>query len=243
MEEKEYIENDHELEEQDYFQREEQKRIKEELDALLKETNPLLNNDRKLTAEELENFYSLTARRRKKKRQSLRKKIRNFAVIGIGAFLIVAIMWMTFNWLQALFYNRENELTQSNKQQLEALNTQIDDLKKENQELSSENLRLKSEIEELKSQIQEQSLIISQESSESSKTESSKTNEKNEAESVKAAQAPQVTYYTVQDGDTLWKISTKLYGNGRYYKNIMNYNHLKSENDLIKGMKLAIPKL
>ncbi|MBZ4667722.1 MAG: hypothetical protein JG775_874 [Defluviitaleaceae bacterium] len=74
MEDKDYVENDYELEEQDYFEREEQKRIKEELDALLRETNPL-NQERRLTAEELENFYSLTARRKKKKRHSLKKRL------------------------------------------------------------------------------------------------------------------------------------------------------------------------
>lgn len=239
MEEKDYMENDQELEELDYFEKEEQRKIREELDALLKETNPL-NNDRKLTAEELENFYSLTARRRKKKRHSLRKKVMHIAVIGVGVLLIVAIMWVTFNSIYALFQDRENELTEEKKQQLETLNAQISDLQKENEELSSENLRLKSEIEELKSQIQEQSLIISRESSESSNTESSNSNEKSKPTNT---QGTQITYYTVQDGDTLWKISTKVYGNGRYYKNIMDYNHIKDENDLIKGMKLAIPKL
>lgn len=239
MEEKDYMENDRELEELDYFEKEEQRRMKEELDAFLKETNPL-NNDRKLTAEELENFYSLTARRRKKKRHSLGKKVMHIAVVGVGALLIVAMMWVTFNSIQALFQNREKELTQESQQQLETLNAQISELQKENQELSSENLRLKSEIEELKSQIQEQSLIISQESSKSSNTESSETNKKTESINV---QDKQITYYTVQEGDTLWKISTKVYGNGRYYKNIMNYNHIKDENELIKGMKLAIPKL
>lgn len=46
--------------------------------------------------------------------------------------------------------------------------------------------------------------------------------------------------YTVQIGDTLWKIAKKLYGNGSKYKKIMTANGLK--NSMIKpGITLTIP--
>lgn len=48
------------------------------------------------------------------------------------------------------------------------------------------------------------------------------------------------TTYTVQSGDTLWKISTKTLGNGSKYKKIMTANGMK--NTLIRpGQKLKIP--
>lgn len=48
--------------------------------------------------------------------------------------------------------------------------------------------------------------------------------------------------YTVEDGDTLWKISKKLFGNGTKYKNIMTANGLATT--IIKpGMVLTIPDI
>lgn len=49
------------------------------------------------------------------------------------------------------------------------------------------------------------------------------------------------TSYTVQKGDSLWKIAVKFYGKGILWKKIYDYNNLKST--VIKvGMKLNIPK-
>ena len=190
----------------DYFQKEEQRRIKEELDALLRDSNPI-NNDQKLTAEELENFYSITARRKKKKRHNARRKALNIAVLGAGAVLIFGIMWITFNSIQAMFSDRENQLTKERKQEIEILNEQINELKQENEELSSKNLELITQVEELKTQIK----IKEQFSNVLGETTESK-------EEIETSDENQISYYTVQTGDTLWKISTKLYGNGKYYK-------------------------
>ena len=53
------------------------------------------------------------------------------------------------------------------------------------------------------------------------------------------AAAPLNTYIVVQ-GDTLWKIAKKFYGNGNKYKQIMTANGLK--NTMIKvGLVLTIP--
>ncbi len=48
-------------------------------------------------------------------------------------------------------------------------------------------------------------------------------------------------YYTVQQGDTLWKISQNNYGNGNRYVDIMKANNLKNGN-LRVGQILVIPK-
>lgn len=53
--------------------------------------------------------------------------------------------------------------------------------------------------------------------------------------------APMRTYI-VEDGDTLWKIAKKLFGNGSKYKNIMTANGMKTI--MIKpGMVLTIPDI
>lgn len=52
-----------------------------------------------------------------------------------------------------------------------------------------------------------------------------------------------VTNYTVEKGDTFWKIAKKVYGDGAQWKKILNANKEKcpTENSLKPGMKLSIP--
>jgi nucleoid-associated protein YgaU len=51
--------------------------------------------------------------------------------------------------------------------------------------------------------------------------------------------------YTVQSGDTLWKISEKIYGNGSSYMKIFEANTglLEDPDRILPGQKLTIPKL
>jgi nucleoid-associated protein YgaU len=49
----------------------------------------------------------------------------------------------------------------------------------------------------------------------------------------------------VQSGDTLWKISEKIYGNGSSYMKIFEANTglLEDPDRILPGQKLTIPKL
>ncbi len=47
--------------------------------------------------------------------------------------------------------------------------------------------------------------------------------------------------YIVKKGDSLWKISEKIYGNGDYYTEIMKANNIKDANSIYAGLKLKIP--
>jgi len=51
--------------------------------------------------------------------------------------------------------------------------------------------------------------------------------------------------YTVQSGDTLWKISEQVYGNGSRYMNIFEANTdlLETPDQILPGQKLHIPEL
>ena len=61
------------------------------------------------------------------------------------------------------------------------------------------------------------------------------------SEPVTAPAKPKEDVYTVQAGDTLWKIAQKFLGKGSRYKEIMRLNNLKS--DIIKPKQtLKIPK-
>ena len=49
--------------------------------------------------------------------------------------------------------------------------------------------------------------------------------------------------YTIQKGDTLWKIADEMYGDGKKWKNIYRFNKdkIKDPNRLKAGLKLVIP--
>lgn len=51
-------------------------------------------------------------------------------------------------------------------------------------------------------------------------------------------------FYTIQKGDTLWKIAEKIYGNGSKYTAIATANKevIKDANKIFVGQKIRIPK-
>ncbi|MBT8064473.1 MAG: LysM peptidoglycan-binding domain-containing protein [Xanthomonadales bacterium] len=71
------------------------------------------------------------------------------------------------------------------------------------------------------------------------------------AESEAPAEAPAVEQaeegrtYTVQSGDTLWKIAEEMYGNGSKYTKIFeaNTDQLDNPDRIFPGQKLKVPDL
>jgi nucleoid-associated protein YgaU len=65
-----------------------------------------------------------------------------------------------------------------------------------------------------------------------------------EAAPAKATSAPSTNTYTVQSGDTLFKIAEELYGDGDEYEKIFDANReiLESPDRIEPGQKLSIPK-
>ncbi len=61
---------------------------------------------------------------------------------------------------------------------------------------------------------------------------------------VAAVSEPSYTTYTVQKGDTLQKISEKVYGSMKQWKKIFDFNSdaLKNPNKIYPGQKLKIPQ-
>lgn len=51
------------------------------------------------------------------------------------------------------------------------------------------------------------------------------------------------TEYIVKEGDTIWKISKKVYGSGANFQKILDANNLKENSVLSPGQKLIIPKI
>jgi len=56
-------------------------------------------------------------------------------------------------------------------------------------------------------------------------------------------QTYEVTYYEIQEGDSLWKIADKFYGNGSKYEKIFEENRevIKDPDKIFPGQKIRIP--
>lgn len=56
--------------------------------------------------------------------------------------------------------------------------------------------------------------------------------------------APEVEYYTIESGDTLWAISAKFLGNGSKYMEIFEANRevIEDPDKIFVGQKIRIPK-
>lgn len=59
-----------------------------------------------------------------------------------------------------------------------------------------------------------------------------------------ATPSPEVDYYEIQKGDSLWKIAEKAYGNGAKYTDIFAANKevIKDPDLIYPGQKIRIPK-
>ena len=56
----------------------------------------------------------------------------------------------------------------------------------------------------------------------------------------KKTEQPEEIEYTVQEGDNLWKIAKRFYGNGWAFKAIAKENKINYSAALVKGIKLAL---
>ncbi|MEX2380777.1 MAG: LysM peptidoglycan-binding domain-containing protein [Opitutales bacterium] len=112
--------------------------------------------------------------------------------------------------------------------------------------LKEENLELKREVVELREEISRLGSVPSREA-EPNTTQSASTNQPSSPSSPSQETRPETEAdprtYEVVSGDTLYRISAKVYGNSRYWEEIYEANRdlLPSENALRIGMTLRIP--
>ncbi len=144
---------------------------------------------------------------------------------------VVIIICMSLT-MSAVLIKKINSLSQENQrltaeadnnsklaEDAENMKSRVDVLTEENQKLKKENEDLKSiKIKENVSSVDENNNV---------------DDNNNDNTDIKE--------YTVESGDTLWKISEKVLGDGKYYQDIMNANGMKSGDTLYKGQKLKIP--
>lgn len=94
---------------------------------------------------------------------------------------------------------------------------------------------LLNQVEDLQNQLK-----VLKDENETLKQESVK-NESENSESLEPDSEETITEYVVQPGDSIWKISKKVYGNGDMYIKILEANNMTNEDTLISGQKLVIP--
>jgi len=63
--------------------------------------------------------------------------------------------------------------------------------------------------------------------------------------STPASEAPTSEFYTIQDGDTLWAIAQKAYGDGNKYQHIVDENLevIKDADKIYPGQTIRIPAI
>lgn len=173
-------------------------------------------------------LYDLFPKKTKGKEKSS-GNLKSSIIIGILTIsLIVCIIGMIASIIQN---NKTREVLDKLEEEKKAL-----EIEKNNEEEMN-----KLTVEELKAEIQglrakyEQVPVVDENPPE--------ITEQNPSDEPTNNVEPTIKTYVVQSNDNPWKISEKMYGNGKYYAEIMKANKLKEDAVLRPGTTLIIPDL
>lgn len=125
------------------------------------------------------------------------------------------------------------------------LNSLNSKLKEAEEKLTADKTSYEEKINNLNSQITALTQENTQNNAENKNNENIQNNNENnnsENNSENNQESDSIpTEYTVQKGDSIWKISKKVYGDGKLYVNILDANNLPENTNLQEGQKLVIP--
>lgn len=124
----------------------------------------------------------------------------------------------------------DNKIATENKLMEDSLKSEIQSLKQENEMLKNNNLQ---------NQEKETETTTKQQNTQSNNS----NNSNNSNTTVNNSNNSSSTEYIVKEGDVIWNISKKVYGNGSHYQKILDANGLKEDSVLKPGQKLIIPSL
>lgn len=149
---------------------------------------------------------------------------RSKLVIILGIIALALIIFLIFRTvsLNSKLEEAQNQLTQT------------EEYKEKYENIQLEKMQLEEELDSLKNP-----------DGNAEKTDdSAESTDKKDSESKPASSTTSgsTTEYTVQDGDTAWKIAQKFLGNGAEYQKILDANGLKESDPLKPGSKIKIPK-
>ncbi|WP_250277656.1 LysM peptidoglycan-binding domain-containing protein [[Clostridium] colinum] len=163
------------------------------------------------------------------------------SLIGkIISFSIIIVLTISTAFLAVTLISTKKELTKVNLQVKELLNNQVaTENKLAEESLKSEIESLKQENERLKTVSAQQATQATTEKATQETSKQTTTSKPNKNTSNTSSSSE----YIVKEGDMIWTISKKVYGNGSHFQKILDANGL-TENSILKpGQKLIIPKL
>ncbi|MBQ2679041.1 MAG: LysM peptidoglycan-binding domain-containing protein [Firmicutes bacterium] len=148
-----------------------------------------------------------------------------------GAGLIIALIIFI---LLTGYFGYHYLLNKTDLLKSQAVVTESADLQAKYDELKLENMALQEEIGVLKGEI-----VLPEKPAEEAPAEA--TTETAPAEAPAEAAPTDSQTYTVEKGDTFWKIAQKFYGNGAEFQKILDANGLTENSRINVGDTLIIP--
>jgi len=157
------------------------------------------------------------------------------AVLTLVAFICIIITVVISNQNKSI--KEELKAAEAGNKEI---NLKYEELQLQKDYLSQENQKLQSIIGQLQLEINNNTSNQGQQNQSNQQQEPETTNSPTEPKQENTENNERI--YIVKEGDSLWKISKEVYGNGNYYKKIMEYNNLRSEK-VNAGEKLKIPNI
>ncbi|MBL4716464.1 MAG: LysM peptidoglycan-binding domain-containing protein [Bacteroidia bacterium] len=146
-------------------------------------------------------------------------------LIGVGSVALVAVIFLSFTLI------KDNEVTPP-----PISKEEVNKLTAENSELSGKLKDLKGEFSTLKTELEE---LKKKEAEEMSEGEQTIVENTSDAEDIPISKSEE-TIHTVSDGETLYLIAKKYYGNGYQYKKLASENGISDPNIIAIGQTLKI---
>lgn len=142
-------------------------------------------------------------------------------ILGIVALILIIFLIFRTVSLNSKLEEAQNQLTQT------------EEYKEKYENIQLEKMQLEEELNGLKNP---------NGTTEKADGEGDNAKKNDESSTTTSSTSGSTTEYTVQDGDTAWKIAQKFLGNGAEYQKILDANGLKESDTLKPGSKIKIPK-
>ncbi|MBS5793476.1 MAG: LysM peptidoglycan-binding domain-containing protein [Clostridiales bacterium] len=156
------------------------------------------------------------------------------------SFSIIIVLTISTSFLALSLISTKKEIEESKAKIQELLDSKANTESKIMEEsLKNEIDSLKKENEDLKLQINPNSQNNKNDNTTQQTTKSSSNSNATNNNSNNSIPSE----YIVKEGDVIWNISKKVYGNGSHFQKILDANGLKENSVLKPGQKLIIPKL
>lgn len=167
-------------------------------------------------------------------------------IIFMLAFLVVLLIV----FLGYMFLFSEGFSSRYTRMEIQAKNNEIIELKKQNTDLRQQIFDMQQGNGMLSDSLKKgyQKVIPSADNDDPANVSRMKDSRKMPGQTTRKTEeesntdAPQITYYRIKAGETLYSIAKKQYGDGNKYRKIMKDNNIEDPSQVKVGMRLKIIK-